>query len=566
MIRDAQLTAAQTALLEGNFHKAETLFSDMLAKNPGDVHALDGLGVLRCQDENPVKGIEFFMEALRQVASLEAELSETELRQIQVRLSYHLGVAYRAQGNRMAAIEAFRVAVELGPPEPEALINLAQLQFETDQLQDAAESFHKLTAVQPENASAWLTLGYILTLQGKFADSIPPLEEACRLDPSSPDACFFLAESLRKVERLENSLPYYQRMLQVAMEWPQAIYGYGKALIPLGHLADGWDAMEFRLACPFGSWVRHALPNWEGAESDNRTILAYSEDGTAADLMYAACLPDLIKRVGHVVVECEPSLHGLFQRSFPRATVVPLASDTVIPDRNPWGLALDEQIAMGSLPRFFRRSKEDFPLWKVYLVPDNDRIEKWTKRLNAIGAGPKIGVLWQGTWTSETEKQTALPMFDLRNLMLRNQSAAWVCLQHGPKQKEIDQYRRNVSLQIRLYPEAFQYDLDEMAGLLSSLDLVLTPPGYIAHLAAAQGVRTWVVLPAVADWRWSLGALWHPTVKMFRQKIGQPWTTVFQEIHTELNKFLASYIPPSDEQPVSLAFPEPKTLRLRRAA
>jgi len=239
MIRNDQLTAAQTALLAGNYQQAETLFSDILDKDPRNVLALDGLGVTHCKSENPTKGIEFFLEALRQVPFQEAELSEAEFRQIQVRLCYHLGVAHRSQGSREAAIEAFRTAVELGPPEPDVLINLAQLQFEADRLQDAVESFHKLSEVQPENASAWLTLGYILTLQGKFTDSIPPLEEACRLDPSSPDACFFLAESLRKVERFEDSLPYYQRMLQVAMEWPQAVHGYGKALIPLGSLEDG---------------------------------------------------------------------------------------------------------------------------------------------------------------------------------------------------------------------------------------------------------------------------------------------------------------------------------------
>ncbi len=569
MIRDEKLAAAQSAFLKGNLQEAKTLFSSILDDSPGNIHALDGLGVLQCHAENPAKGIEYFMEALRQAppSNSTAQLSSENNRQAQATLCYHLGIAQRSLGNKEEAVEAFRSAVELAPGESEPLINLAQLQFETDRLSDAVESFRKLTVLQPENASAWLTLGYILTLQGKFADSIPPLEEATRIDPSSPDACFFLAESLRKVERFEDSLPYYQRMLQVAMEWPQAVHGYGKALIPLGYLEDGWDAMEFRLACSFGSWERHALSNWDGTESDDRTILAYSEEGTAADLLYASCLPDLVNRVGHVVIECEPSLHGLFRRSFPRASVVPLAPETVKPEHNSWGLALDEQVAFGSLPRFFRRSKEDFPRRKVYLVPDNDRVEKWTNRLSEIGGVPKIGVLWHGSWSAETEKQTALPMFDLRNLMLRNQSnAAWVCLQHGSKQKDIDQYRRNVSLQLHLYQEAFQYDLDEMAGLLSSLDLVLTPPGYVAHLAAALGAKTWVVLPAAADWRWSLGTLWHPTAKLFRQKIGQPWAEVFQEIHTELNKFLASYIPPSEEQPVTLAFPEPKTMRLRRTA
>ncbi len=578
MICDDKLTAARNALLDGDLLNAETFYTEILTEDPENWLALDGMGVLYCQIDDPKRGIEFFHEALLQLPPPNGknvptdDFSAEEITQSQATLHFHLGLAQRAVGNRAEAIAALKIAARLSPLDADPLINLAQLQFEAGGVKDAVDSFRKLTKLQPENASAWLTLGYVLTLLGKHGDSIRPLEEASRLDPASPDACFYLAESLRHVERYKDSLPYYQRMLQVAMEWPQAVVGYGKSLLALGYLEDGWDAMEFRLGCAFGSWERHALPNWDGTENDNQTILAYSEEGTAADLMFASCLPDLINRVGHVVVECDSSLHGLFKRSFPRATVVPLAQDTVAMGGNPWNLAFDNQIAFGSLPRFFRPNAEAFPQKKVYLLPDNDCVEKWTNRLAEVGGVAKVGVLWQGGWTAETEQQTALPMFELRNLMLRNQAdAAWVCLQNGSKQKEIDLYRKQTTMQIRLYPEAFQYDLDEMAGLLSSLDLVLTPPGYVAHLAAALGVRTWVIAPAPADWRWTLGAkssLWHPTARLFRQRMGQPWSDLFQDVHMELGRFLQSYIPPSEEEPIMLSFPEPqeKRLKIRRVA
>jgi hypothetical protein len=299
--------------------------------------------------------------------------------------------------------------------------------------------------------------------------------------------------------------------------------------------------------------------------------------------MFASCLPDLINRAGHCVIECESSLHSLFRRSFPRATVVPLTTDTVDLNKNCWGLSLDEQIAFGSLPRYFRRQKEDFPIRKAYLVPDRERIAKWSNRFAEIGGVAKIGVLWQGSWTAESEHQTALPMFELRNLMLRHQSdAAWICLQHGSKQKEIEQYRRNVSLQVHLYSEAFQYDLDEMAALLTALDLVVTPPGYTANLAGALGVKTWLILPEKADWRWNLSrenhhenhrenyhenCLWYPTFRVYRQAIGQSWSELFATVGADLEKFLITHHPPEESVPITLAFPEQnkQTVRMRRA-
>ncbi|MDR0610000.1 MAG: tetratricopeptide repeat protein [Planctomycetaceae bacterium] len=583
MTQDEKLKIAQTALISGDSAKAEELYQDVLRGDSGNLYALDGLGVLRCQNGQPAEGVEFFLEALHQLQAF----NHSNTIQSSAVLQFHLGLAYRAMGHSREAINAFCESRNINPNNPDLILNLGQLYFELDQSENAIACFKNLTVLQPENASAWLTLGYLYTLHNRHPEAISVLTEAVRLDPASPETNFFLAESLRKEERFEESIPYYQRMFPVGMEWPQAIYGCGQSLLALGDFENGWDAMEFRLAGTFGTWERHLLPNWNGINNKNnidkngidnnnidnnneqKTVLAYSEEGIAAEIMFASCLPDLINSVGHCVIECESSLHSLFRRSFPRATVVPLTTETVNPNTNCWKLSLDEQIAFGSLPRYFRRRKEDFPIRKAYLVPDRERITKWSNRLSEIGGVAKIGVLWQGSWTAETERQTALPMFELRNLMLRHQAdAAWVCLQHGSKQKEIEQYRRNVSLQIHLYPEAFQYDLDEMAALVTALDLVVTPPGYTANLAGALGVKTWLILPAKADWRWNLSrehCLWYPTFRVYRQAIGQSWSELFATVGTDLEKFLTTHRPPEESIPITLAFPKQnnQTVRFR---
>ncbi|MDR0705647.1 MAG: tetratricopeptide repeat protein [Planctomycetaceae bacterium] len=599
MTQDEKLTTAQNALISGDAAKAEELYQDVLRGDSGNLYALDGLGVLRCQNGQSAEGVEYFLEALHQLQTFNQ--SDSNIIQSSAVLQFHLGLAYRAMGHHHEAINAFCESHNLNPNNPDLILNLGQLYFELDQSENAISCFKNLTVLQPENASAWLTLGYLYTLHNQHREAIPVLVEAARLDPASPDANFFLAESLRKEERFEESIPYYQRMFPIGTEWPQAIYGCGQSLLALGDFENGWDAMEFRLACTFGTWERHLLPNWNGNINENnmnkncidknnpdqnnldknnednnnseqKTVLAYSEEGIAAEIMFASCLPDLINSVGHCVIECESSLHSLFRRSFPRATVVPLATETIDRHTNCWGLSLDEQIAFGSLPRYFRRHKEDFPIRKTYLVPDRERMTKWSNRLSEIGGVAKIGILWQGSWTAETEYQTALPMFELRNLMLRHQAdAAWICLQHGSKQKEIEQYRRNVSLQVHLYPEAFQYDLDEMAALITALDLVITPPGYAANLAGALGAKTWLILPAKADWRWNLSrdehCLWYPAFRVYRQAIGQSWSELFATVGTDLEKFLTTHRPPEESVPVTLAFPEQnnQALRFRRA-
>ena len=566
MTCDNSVNAAHAALLQRDFMCSERIYRETLEKEPGNIRALDGLGVLLCQNGDTEAGIALFTRALDLLRKEYRKNSHWE-----ASILFHLGLSYRTLGLRPEALRFLTEAAKLTPDEPDLILNLGQVCFELEQYVQAAERFRALTTIQPDNASAWLTLGFILSNLDRHDEAAEVLQTAVTLDPTSPEICYFLAESLRKAERHGESLPLYQRMLQVAAEYPQAIHGYGKSLLALGNLEEGWDAMEFRFADSIGSWERHDLPNWSpDLNKECSNVLAYSEEGIGAELMFASCLPDLINSVERCVIECESSLHSLFRRSFPRADFVPLADDYVRSEGNPWGMPLDAQVAFGSLPRHFRRSVDDFPLRKAYLVPDRDRVANWSTRLAGLGDAKKIGFLWQGTWTAETPKQTSLPLRELQRLMARYHEASWICLQHGSHRNELTQQRgRGVSPQI--FIEAFQYDLDVMAALLTALDLVITPPGYAAHLAGALGVRTWLLVPESADWRHSIDivtqprSVWHPSVKMYRQAKGQTWQHFFATLEDDLAQFLTTYRPP-EEMPVTLNFTERRTIAIPEAA
>ena len=45
-------------------------------------------------------------------------------------------------------------------------------------------------------------------------------------------------------------------------------------------------------------------------------------------------------------------------------------------------------------------------------------------------------------------------------------------------------------------------DLDKLASLISSLDLVISTDNTTVHIAGAVGTPCWVMLPVGCDWRW----------------------------------------------------------------
>ncbi|MDR2644213.1 MAG: tetratricopeptide repeat protein [Planctomycetaceae bacterium] len=627
------LTAAQTALRKGDVKQAEHRFKELLNYEPHNRHALDGMGMLHCQLGDSKKAISFFLEALKNCASADpytlSDITDTNLTNTdKAAILLHLGIALRTIGSDNDALETLQRAYSIVPNSPEIVLNLGQLHFELEQFDEAIGCFRLLTELQPQNPSAWLTLGYILYTSGffknqineicateipesnnqlqnksdfdknKFNEALAAFKTAQQLDNASPDACFYIAETLRTAEMFHESLPYYQRLLQIGNELPKAVQNYGKSLLAAKNLEYGWEAMEFRFIAEFGTWSTHLLPQWTRTREKNnddqktKNILAYAEDSIASEIMFASCLPDLINEVSHCVIECEPSLHQLFRRSFPRATIVGtsqceigkplnignsdcLESDVVQDvcknncNNNIWGIELDSQVAFGSLPRYFRQSYDDFPLRKSYLVPDRDKVSNWIDKLAGLGNMAKIGVLWRGCWSSESARQCTVSISELRNIILKHQNdAVWIDLQNGSGQKDFANYSRNVSIRLHRFNEIFQYDLDMMAALLTALDLVITPPGYVAHLAGALGVKTWLLLPSGSDWRWNLGkpeSLWHPSMKIYRKGIEQSWDELFEVVGVELDCFLGSFRVQSDcmnfgqniaqNEPVIIKFP-----------
>jgi len=60
----------------------------------------------------------------------------------------------------------------------------------------------------------------------------------------------------------------------------------------------------------------------------------------------------------------------------------------------------------------------------------------------------------------------------------------------------------------------------------------------VAHLAAALGRPTWILLPYVPDYRWLLDrddSPWYPTVRLFRQTGTREYGSVIERVRAELS-------------------------------
>ena len=73
----------------------------------------------------------------------------------------------------------------------------------------------------------------------------------------------------------------------------------------------------------------------------------------------------------------------------------------------------------------------------------------------------------------------------------------------------------------------------DTAAVMKGLDLVITSDTSIAHLAGALGVKVWVALCFVSDWRWMFereDCPWYPSMRLFRQDKRGDWGGVFERM------------------------------------
>lgn len=314
-----------------------------------------------------------------------------------------------------------------------------------------------------------------------------------------------------------------------------AHWNMGMALLEKGDWERGWDECEWglkskmRIDRQLPNFDGSVLPYWDG--SDGKRVIVYGEQGIGDEIMFASMLPEVIEK-NTVIFECHKRLQKLFEHSFPGLVCIGSREETEVT----WPLEYenDARISIGSLGKFYRRSRDKFPgtpYLKAEPLPKGEQF--------------RIGISWTGGHKPGRVAVRSIPLSWWKPI-LDNHNCEFVSLQYTECAEDLKRMA-DQGYDIKVMDEYVKAeDYYETARLVASCDLVITCCTSVVHLAGALGVPCWVMVPSKPAWRYGIqgGCAWYRSVRLYRQPQGEghAWTPVIDRIAYDLSEKIGNRI------------------------
>ena len=210
----------QTALRhhqEGRLPQAETLYRQILQKNPDHPDALHLLGTLYHQTGNNEVAVEFISRAMRIDPS---------------NPFFHdnLGTVYQALDRLDDAVSCYQKVLALEPYYPEAHFNLGNVLNRQGQLDNAVTCYQKALALRSDYVDAYISLGNTFKDLGNLAEAMVCYQKTLAFNPNYAEVHFNLGIAFQEQGKWDEAINCYHNALSLKPDYTEVHNNLGLVL------------------------------------------------------------------------------------------------------------------------------------------------------------------------------------------------------------------------------------------------------------------------------------------------------------------------------------------------
>lgn len=440
------------------------------------------------------------------------------------------GIALRGLHRPEDAVASFEKAIELDPVHVNAWSNMGSVLKESRAFDRAVAAFERALKIEPRNPALITNLGTVYEQMGDHERMRALARQAIEIDPGYAESYTLLANYELEAGEYAAAEAYYEKARELDPGNRNANWNLAIIWLLRGDYVRGWRQFEWRrrLQSVHADHATYAGPEWDGSPLAGRTILLATEQGIGDAVQFIRYVPAL-RRAGaaRVIVECPYPIAPLLN-TVPGVDQA-VARGVALPAYDTWANLM-------SLPFLMGTTLETVPADVPYIRAEP---RPAASEVNAPDGVLKVGIVWAGNpmhqrdFLRSVELSRFLPLVDIPGT------------QFYSIQKGTDGERQLAALGdsriVDLAPHL--NDFRDTAAVIDRLDLVITVDTSVAHLAAAMGKPTWVLLTHVPDYRWLLerdDSPWYPTARLFRQSRPRDWSSVFVALETRLRHATAN--------------------------
>ena len=397
------------------------------------------------------------------------------------------------------AKEILEFVLDLDPQNFDAHINLCNIYQGLGKPEQSLKIAFKAIELNPGSCIAYNNLGTALGDLNLIAESREAFITANMLDPTFVPTIINLVQIEMKLGNYAKGVQLYQDTLKLknisANQTEVIKYYLSFIYLETGELGKGWDHYEYGFGplLPKGavrSLRKFIQPRWEGKEAKGKTLLIWREQGLGDEIEFSTCLNNLLDLDMKVIIETDPRLVSILQRTYPDFRVRP---EAVGNDRLPLRNDFDLQCPIGSLPKFFRRTIDDFPQSSPVWTVDSERSAEFKKRLGPYKEKIIVGICWRSGLFSIQRNLNYTALQDWKEL-LTQKNIQFVNLQYGECEAELVEIEKELNISILRWPDIdLKNDLESVIALSEQLDYVVSVGTAVASLAATVGTPTFLL-------------------------------------------------------------------------
>ena len=353
-----------------------------------------------------------------------------------------------------------------------------------------------------QDSSIYLDIAYCFSQMNKFDLALAYClrsEQSARFYHVFADACYRQGDYTKAVENMKKSID-----LDPSLDKTFALSTY----LIANKDPEGWKLIRSRFykeTNPTKNLIVELNKPLFSPDEKKGSILVCHEQGFGDMLMFSRFLKHLEPYATEIYFYVRPELKELFSSSFNSVKVVTSLE----------GIDPDYCVHLLDIPGILNIPVEDFIEDSYLSVRDSISLGSTSKK--------KIGIAWQGAISGDRSRDLEISDFES---LLKESDFQLYSFQKGAGLAQCKSLFSDLNI---IDVGSSSEDFYSTACMMKNLDCFVTTDNCLAHLAGALGIRTYLLLSEVPEYRW-MGCKdtteWYSSIKV----IGTTWKDCVEKV------------------------------------